>query len=478
MFYVIASRLGPALPRQTPYLQGVYTTEAEVRAYFEHFCRPAHIRVAYDNSTGLSRGCAFLDFATLDEARQLVEEYPYRDQLELNGRRLVLEYARTEQPNHQGRLLRGGSMSGGSSGGRGMDWICNVNNCGTLNFARRHLCFTCNAPRADDVMLVEQKIDEVGQGRAGMRRNKGSDAAAAAIAAAEFAQQYTANVSWAPKEFESEAVTEDAPETQENATAVNHSGAPLPTQKNKHNKKLAQPLLPGALEDAVGGGAAVAAAATAPYASNAGDEAAAAGYVYDAQTGYYKDDSGEMYYDPHTRLTFHTTTAQWYAWDQARGQYVPATSDEGSQQPQQQRQAIAKQARVAATIGSAAKIDSEVVRAITSRKKKNQDDAAAAAEVTTAGNVTDPGGYRDRAAERRVLHGEMTVSAGMAAGKPVLGGSVKGKVYGGRIRTPAGAAAAAPGMVAVAATPTVGADDPLKASVQKVALERFNSAMQ
>jgi hypothetical protein len=58
----------------------------------------------------------------------------------------------------------------------------------------------------------------------------------------------------------------------------------------------------------------------------------------------------------------------------------------------------------------------------------------------------------------------------MAAGKAVTGGSVKGKVYGGKIRNSKAASAAA--------TPAVGEDDPYKASAQKIALDRFNAAMR
>ena len=150
-------------------------TEPEVRAYFEHFCRPETVRVQHDHVTGQTKGCAFLDFASVEEARQLLEEYPYRDQLELGGRRLLLEYARGEQrgyhqpggtktntppvacSNQKRDRQKRDTETGG--GGRGMDWICSESNCSTVNFSWRHACFTCNIPRPEHAVLIERKMD-------------------------------------------------------------------------------------------------------------------------------------------------------------------------------------------------------------------------------------------------------------------------------------------------------------------------------
>jgi hypothetical protein len=32
--------------------QGVYAAEPDLRAYFEQFCRPVHVRLIYDGATG------------------------------------------------------------------------------------------------------------------------------------------------------------------------------------------------------------------------------------------------------------------------------------------------------------------------------------------------------------------------------------------------------------------------------------------
>jgi RNA recognition motif-containing protein len=66
-----------------------------VQACFERFSRPRAVRVTHDTGTGRAPGCAYVEFASVDDARQAME-YPHVDRLELGGRRLVLEYARSE----------------------------------------------------------------------------------------------------------------------------------------------------------------------------------------------------------------------------------------------------------------------------------------------------------------------------------------------------------------------------------------------
>ena len=125
---------------------------------------------------------------------------------------------------------------------------------------------------------------------------------------------------------------------------------------------------------------------------------------------------------------------------------------------QQPQQSAAKKPRVAATIGSTAKLDMVAI-------KKHQVAKVAAAELETMESA-----YRDRAAERR--------SSAAAAAAAAATGSVKGKVYGGKIRTP-GVPGYAPGSVPPSTSGGAGeGEDSYKASVQRVALERFKAAMK
>jgi hypothetical protein len=200
-----------------------------------------------------------------------------------------------------------------------------------------------------------------------------SDAAAAAIASATMAQQYAANVGWAPKEFDVDAV--------EGGTAVPESGEiaaqatataptpPAPTTSKKQKRKQKEELLPGALASAAGGAEAIAAGVIVPSVADVQPPGVdvVPGYTYDAATGYYRDDSGSgMFYDPKSGLSYSAETGAWYAWDAGSGGYVPVPGSApsaadglaGAEAP-----AKKKPKRSAATIGSAAVIDEKAAAA-------------------------------------------------------------------------------------------------------------------
>ena len=214
-------------------------------------------------------------------------------------------------------------------------------------------------------------------------------------------------------------------------------------------KRRKEPALPGAIEDAAGGAAAVAALEQ-------------SGYVYDPDTGYYRDEASGMWYDANSGLSYHAESAAWYKWNAETNAYEPAAPGHNSTpaaQQQQPQQSAAKKPRVAATIGSTAKLDTVAI-------KKHQVAKLAAAELETMESA-----YRDRAAERRVRHGESAAAAAAT-------GPVKGKVYGGKIRTP-GVPGYAPGSAPQSGSGGAGeGEDSYKASVQRVALERFKAAMK
>ena len=364
------------------------------------------------------------------------------------------------------------------------DWVCNVLGCRSVNFARRSVCFTCNVPKGPLATRVDQS--DRGGGKGGdllanrfdpLRARQASDAAAAAAwgAAAAAGQRpvdATANAAWAPKEF-NETADDAATAGGHDQTAVEpavdptaahqaqqqHAQQPAvakdPAASKKKRRK--EPALPGAIEDAAGGAAAVAALEQ-------------SGYVYDPDTGYYKDEASGMWYDANSGLSYHAESAAWYKWNAETNAYEPAAGHAPAagaaaaaaaaqqQQPQQPQQSAAKKPRVAATIGSTAKLDTVAI-------KKHQVAKLAAAELETIESA-----YRDRAAERRSRHGESAAAAAT--------GSVKGKVYGGKIRTP-GVPGYAPGSAPPSGSGGAGeGEDSYKASVQRVALERFKAAMK
>ena len=370
------------------------------------------------------------------------------------------------------------------------DWVCNVLGCRSVNFARRSVCFTCLVPKGPLATKVDQSDRPGGAGMSGdllanrfdpARARQASDAAAAAAwgAAAATGQQSvdaTANAAWAPKEFNETADATTAGLPGHDQTAVEPAavdpglvahqaqqqyaqqqyaqqqyaqqpGSVAKDQTASKKKRRKEPALPGAIEDAAGGAAAVAALEQ-------------SGYVYDPDTGYYKDEASGMWYDANSGLSYHAESAAWYKWNAETNAYEPAApgAGAGGAAAQQPQQGAAKKPRVAATIGSTAKLDTVAI-------KKHQVAKLAAAELETMESA-----YRDRAAERRSRHGESAAAAAT--------GPVKGKVYGGKIRTP-GVPGYAPGSAPQSGSGGAGeGEDSYKASVQRVALERFKAAMK
>lgn len=340
-----------------------------------------------------------------------------------------------EVPAQTTALIHGALVSGR------YDWVCNVAGCISVNFARRTTCFTCAVPKGVHATNVDQ-TDPSGLPKfdpALARQALDATAAAAWGASVHGTQPVNAevNAAWMPKEFNETAgqPTEPAPQPAQ----------PKDASKKKRRKEAA---LPGAIEDAAGGEAAVAALEQ-------------SGYVYDPDTGYYKDEKSGMWYDPNSGLSYHAESAAWYKWNTETNAYEPAAGQAPAavtanvqQQQQQQPQSAAKKPRVTATIGSSAKLDVVAI-------KKHQVAKLASAELEKVESA-----YRDRAAERRTMHGETTIA----------GGAVKGKVYGGKIRTP-GVPGYAPGSTPQSDSKAEG-EDSYKASVQRVALERFQAAMK
>jgi hypothetical protein len=81
------------------------------------------------------------------------------------------------------------------------------------------------------------------------------------------------------------------------------------------------------------------------------------GFVYDSASGYWYDAATGYYYDANTGLYYHQSTQQWYAYDQATGQYsaVGAGEQSGSAvQPGASASATAGGPQVAAATAPAA----------------------------------------------------------------------------------------------------------------------------
>lgn len=86
-------------------------TEDQIREIFSEFGSLESIRIITDKFTGQSRGFAFVEMATEEEAQKAIEGVNGR---EMDGRTLVVNEARPEQQRE--RSFGGG---GGGGGGRG-----------------------------------------------------------------------------------------------------------------------------------------------------------------------------------------------------------------------------------------------------------------------------------------------------------------------------------------------------------------------
>uniref|UniRef100_A0A383VFE6 Uncharacterized protein n=1 Tax=Tetradesmus obliquus TaxID=3088 RepID=A0A383VFE6_TETOB len=121
--------------------------EADVQHLFAAFPNVQSVKVLRDRLSGNSRGMAFVDFASVDDARVLMESEQRYD-LAMGGRRLLLDYS-------HGAPSRGGGDAGGAAA---LDWICDM--CSAVNFARRLECYHCYTARPANPQRVTADLNE------------------------------------------------------------------------------------------------------------------------------------------------------------------------------------------------------------------------------------------------------------------------------------------------------------------------------
>lgn len=103
--------------------------------------KPLNVRLIRSKDTGESRGFAFVDFSTVNNAVALMEKSGRDGRgLYIDGRAVSIEYS---EPTGHG---------GGNSSRPRLDWMCA--GCGAQNFARRVQCFKCGSPKTEDSELV------------------------------------------------------------------------------------------------------------------------------------------------------------------------------------------------------------------------------------------------------------------------------------------------------------------------------------
>ncbi len=155
-------------------------------------------------------------------------------------------------------------------------------------------------------------------------------------------------------------------------------------------------------------------------------------YVYDEATGYYRHKTTGVLYDANTGLFFNAATKSWYSWNEKTQEYTVVGSDAKSERDAERSAAAERDAAetkdkrpVVATVSSAPTTTTTTKPPATT----DVDDVHAV-------SLTIPQ-YRDRAKERRKLHGENALdrlAVGADVDAPSAASVVQGRVTGGKIR--------------------------------------------
>ncbi|CAE6076232.1 unnamed protein product [Arabidopsis arenosa] len=362
-----------ATPSATVVVKGLSmkSTEEDLYQILAEWGPLHHVRVIREQSSGISRGFAFIDFSTVDAARTMMDRLEH-DGIVLDGRKLIFNYSQptgragvSRRQEHASRRSYGGS--------RNMivptDWICTI--CGCINFARRTSCFQCNEPKTKDSPSADvglsnsapgKRISETGPTHVLVVRGLDEEADEemlryefskhAPIKDLRLVRDKFTHVSrgFAFVHFCS---VEDATKALEatNGTALERNGKILRVAYAKsvhgsgtgisapsHSNNLAAAAIEAATFSQQYDGVGWApkeynpdekqttgwqAQGVGEIESQKGTSAPQSGYVWDEASGYYYDAASGYYYDGNSGLYYDSNSGLWYSYDQQTQQYVP-----------------------------------------------------------------------------------------------------------------------------------------------------------
>eukprot|EP01103_Thecamoeba_quadrilineata_P014515 TRINITY_DN4345_c0_g1_i1.p1 TRINITY_DN4345_c0_g1~~TRINITY_DN4345_c0_g1_i1.p1 ORF type:complete len:557 (-),score=98.62 TRINITY_DN4345_c0_g1_i1:1329-2999(-) len=130
------------------------TTIETITDHLKVFGPIEDVRLIRNKTTGESRGFAFVDFSTTEEAKNFMDYHLSENdgQIDIDGCTIQLDYSR--QPPGTSRAVAPRTAT------EFKDWICNQ--CQGSNFARRTACYLCHTPKPPNpetctVVVVEDK---------------------------------------------------------------------------------------------------------------------------------------------------------------------------------------------------------------------------------------------------------------------------------------------------------------------------------
>jgi hypothetical protein len=329
--------------------------------------RSFSFRLNRDEATGRTRGSAFIDFLHLEASKAFVElcdgaglffpkqpnPNPGFPQPLLGPEeyvRLRVEFSKNlprahneEDTGHKVPVLD--------------DWLCPA--CNILNFARRHECFQCQAPRMPDAQVVrsergpmkrptacisiqgealmhmeEERIKRLFSGQAAVTdvrliRDKRSKAGVLAYvrygSVSEAARALSLLQGVVPSGSSSGLVLSFSRDVFKDQPSGNErdQAKPVETHQSWEPKEFgdAGGWEPKAFDESKEEESKNAE----PKAEPSSQAATSSGFILDPASGYYYDAKSGYYYDPKTSLYYHSSTKHWYSFNQASGEYKVIT---------------------------------------------------------------------------------------------------------------------------------------------------------
>ncbi|KAJ6842776.1 SUPPRESSOR OF ABI3-5 isoform X1 [Iris pallida] len=368
------------VPSATVVVKGLSqkTTEEDLYQILAEWGPLRHVRVIKERNSGISRGFAFIDFPTVEAARNMMDGVGEAG-LVIDGRKLFFEYSSkptggTGAPSAgQENTFRSGH--GFSRFAAPSDWMCTI--CGCVNFARRTSCFQCNESRTDDAPPADvatsssttlgKKGPEAGPTHVlvvrGLEENADEEmlryefAKHAPIKDIRLVRDKFTHVSrgFAFVHFHS---VEDATKALEatNGMTLERNGQMIRVAyaKSVHGPGTGGPQsssLAAAAIEAATFAQQYDAAGWAPKDYNPDDKqsiggieqgnteaqiggsAPQSGFVWDEKSGYYYDAASGFYYDGNSGLYYDGNSGTWYTYDNQKQQYVPCTDQSGNKVP-------------------------------------------------------------------------------------------------------------------------------------------------